>query len=599
MKVDLFSEKGDSILRICIVFLILIGSIFSSCQQETAKDNRPNIIIVLTDDQGYGDVGYNGNPIIQTPNLDKFAAENVQFSQFYVSPVCTPTRAALMTGREPFRLHITWVGQPLHPEELTLAEHLKTAGYTTACFGKWGNLGTHFPLRAIDRGFDEAVVHLKGQFSPPHNKTTYFDPILYHNGIEKQYQGYCNDIWFDEAEKFIEKNQNRPFFIYLPTNLPHLPAQVPESYYEQYLGKVAHDQIARSYGMITHVDERFRRMLNKLETLGLRENTIVIFLSDNGPSWDQEKIFMAGLRGHKGWVYEGGIRVPTIMSWPAGFKHAQKIDRIASQLDVMPTLLDAAGIETPAGVHFDGVSLMPLLRGDSENWPDRYLFSQGYPTAEPQIRRCFMVRNQQYKLVQQVGFKDESGKMVGSQPIPEDDFKYELFDMTIDPGEINDISAYHPEIVHEMTQAYENWYADVTQNPGFTWERAVVYVGAPQQPVVRISSYGGRRVNVVSPGPYRITMKPFGKIKWAPGDVWKGGPFKAKSNGEAFFEMGHISLIKDIETGAADCVFEQVILPEGMNHFKFRFEINGEKVHSVRDEDGDRLGPVHVTFELL
>jgi len=195
---------------------------------------KPNVILILTDDQGYGDIGYTGNSKIKTPNLDAFAAENVQFTQFYVSPCCTPTRASLMTGRYSFRLPVVWVGQPLHPDELTIADCFRTAGYATACFGKWGNLGTNYPLRAIDRGFDHAVVHLKGQFSQPHNKTAYFDPILYQNGVEKQYKGYCNDIWFDEAEKFIQKNKDNPFFVYLPTNLPHSPAQVPEEYYKPY-----------------------------------------------------------------------------------------------------------------------------------------------------------------------------------------------------------------------------------------------------------------------------------------------------------------------------------------------------------------------------
>lgn len=149
-------------------------------------DRKPNVIVVLTDDQGYGEVGYNGNPIIKTPNLDKFAEDNVIFSQFYTSPVCTPTRAALMTGRDPYRLNVPWVGHPLHTDELAMPEAFKAAGYATGCFGKWGNLGTHYPLRAVDRGFDYSVVHRKGQFSPPHNKTVYFDPILQVNGQDRQ-----------------------------------------------------------------------------------------------------------------------------------------------------------------------------------------------------------------------------------------------------------------------------------------------------------------------------------------------------------------------------------------------------------------------------
>ncbi|NQU75616.1 MAG: sulfatase-like hydrolase/transferase [Planctomycetes bacterium] len=167
----------------------LVGITATARSAYKHPQTKPNIILVLTDDQGYGDVGFNGNKIIKTPNLDRFARENVVFDRFYVDPVCTPTRAALMTGRHPYRLHITWVGQRLPVDEVTIAEALKQGGDATACYGKWGNLGTHYPRRAIDRGFDEAVVHLKGQFSPPQNKTAYFDPILWKNGREKQYKG--------------------------------------------------------------------------------------------------------------------------------------------------------------------------------------------------------------------------------------------------------------------------------------------------------------------------------------------------------------------------------------------------------------------------
>jgi len=569
----------------------LAGPVFA----RDAKARRPNIILILTDDQGYGDLGFTGNPVIKTPNLDRFARENVEFTQFYVSPVCTPTRAALLTGRYPYRLHVTWVGQPLHPDEVALSECLRAAGYATACFGKWGNLGTNYPLRAIDRGFDEAIVFRKGQFSPPHNKTCYFDPILEVNGKEKQFKGYCNDIWFDGAEKFIERNEKRPFFVYLPTNLPHLPAQVPEEYSRPYMGKAAHHQIARAYGMITHVDERFGRLMKKLEELGLRQNTVVIFMSDNGPAWDRKLIYMAGLRGKKGWVYEGGIRVPCVFSWPAGFKGGRKIDRIAAHVDVMPTLLDAAGVGCPKGVRFDGRSLMPLLRGGHAPWPHRNLIIQGYATGKPQIGRCFMVRNQRYKLVQQYGRKDQEP----AERIPEDNFKYELFDMTKDPGESHDIAAQHPELVERMKREYEAWFEEVTTSPGFTRQRAVIHIGSPRQPTVRVQTYGGRRVNVVHAGKYRITLQPFGKIKWARGDVWVGGPFRAGSAGKASFRMGDVHVSKKVEKGATECVLDNVLLPQGQRSFKIGFDVSGQRVFGGRDADGDALGPVHVTFERL
>jgi len=560
---------------------------------------RPNIILVLTDDQDYGEVGYNGNQIIQTPNLDRFARENIEFTQFYASPCCTPTRAALMTGRDPYRVNVPWVGHPLHPDELALSEALKAAGYATGCFGKWGNLGTHYPLRAVDRGFDYSVVHRKGQFSPPHNKTAYFDPILQVNGEDRQFKGYCNDIWFDEAEKFIEKNKGKPFFVYLPTNLPHLPAQVPKKYSDLYKGELIHDQAERIYGMITHVDERFGRLMAKLDELGIREHTIVIFLSDNGGIWLREQnMYKAGLRGKKGLIYEGGIRVPCVMSWPKRFERG-KIDRIAEHIDIMPTLLEAAGVQLTRKVKFDGMSLMPLLTGKvtPSNWPDRTLIMQGYPEAKPQIRRCFMVRNQRYKLVQ--GYGNKFLDKVTANRIPEDNFKYELFDIDKDPGENHDIAAQHPKMVKKMKRQYEEWFRDVSSNPGFTRDRAVPHIGSEHEKKVGLETYGAVEVKVIHTGRYRVTLEPFGVIRWAKGDVWDGISFKASSPGQASFEWGDIFVSAEVPDGAKRCVFEDIFLPAGEGHFKAEFKVSGKKVYGGRNAEGQVLGPLSMIIERL
>ncbi|MHC4250594.1 MAG: arylsulfatase [Planctomycetota bacterium] len=560
---------------------------------------RPNVILVLTDDQGYGDVGYNGNKITRTPNLDRFAREGVEFSRFYASPCCTPTRAALMTGRQSFRLNVTWVGQPLHPDELAMSEAFKAAGYATGCFGKWGNLGTHYPLRAIDRGFDRVVVHLKGQFSPPHNKTCYFDPILQVDGEERQLKGYCNDIWFDEAEAFIERSLGRPFFVYLATNLPHLPAQVPTEYSDPYKDKLCHDQAERVAGMVTHIDKRFGRLLAKLDALGVRDDTIVIFLSDNGGVWTRDLVYTAGLRGKKGTIYEGGIRVPCVMDWPGRFVAGRKIDRIAAHVDIMPTLLEATGVKPEREVEFDGVSLMPLLTGSvaQADWPDRTLVMQGYPTGTPQRRRCYMVQNQRYKLVQPIGNK-HSGHP-SAKPIPEDVFRYALYDIEADRGENNDIAARHPEIVAKMKAEYEAWFDDVSTDPGFTRKRPVMQVGAPQQTKTRFQTYGGMVIDVRHEGDYRITVEPFGKVKWAPGDRWVGGPFVAKAPGRATFRRADTRVSSDVQAGATKCVFERVPLKAGVKGFQVDFTVAGKKVYGGRDADNDVQGPLHVTFERL
>jgi len=557
---------------------------------------RPNIILVLTDDQGYGDVGFNGNKVIKTPNLDRFARENVVFDRFYVDPVCTPTRAALMTGRHPYRLHITWVGQRLPVDETTVAEALKQGGYATACYGKWGNLGTHYPRRAMDRGFDETVVHLKGQFSPPQNKTAYFDPILWKNGREKQYKGYCNDVWFDEAEKFIEKNRDRPFFVYLPTNLPHLPAQVPLEYSKPYAGKLIHDQAERAAGMIAHIDERFGRMMKKLDTLGLRDNTIVIFLSDNGPVWTGKQIFLAGLRGKKGWVYEGGIRVPCVMSWPAKWKGARRLSDVAAHIDIMPTLLDAAGVKLKKKIAFDGVSLLGLL-GGRKPMPDRTLVIQGYPHSNPQKYRCFMVTNRRYKLVQPVGYRKPDGTPYSPKPMPESEFRYELYDIANDPGERRDIAAEHPEVVAKMRRQYDRWFKDVTKNPGLTRPAPVPHVGHGRQKRVRILMHAGKVINVVHAGPYRITLEPSGIVKWKRGDIWDGRPFVSGGKGSAGFRIGDVSKTRTIDKGDKLCVFENVVLPKGRGNFRLTFVVGGKSVVGGRDDNGNVQGPVHVTFE--
>jgi arylsulfatase A-like enzyme len=559
---------------------------------------KPNIILVLTDDQGYGDVGFNGNKIIKTPNLDKFAAQNVTFDRFYVDPVCTPTRAAIMTGRHPFRLHITWVGQPLPTDEVTLAQALKQGNYATACYGKWGNLGSYYPRRAIDKGFDEAVVHLKGQFSPPQNKTAYFDPILLKNDKEVQYKGYCNDIWFDEAEKFIDRNKARPFFIYLPTNLPHLPAQVPEEYSKPYKDKLVHDQAERAAGMITHIDQRFGRLMARLNKLGLRENTIVIFLSDNGPVWNRDQIHLAGLRGKKGWVYEGGIRVPCVMSWPAKWKGARRVSDVAAHIDIMPTLLEAAGVKLKKKIAFDGRSLTGLLERD-EPVGNRTMIIQGYPTNKPQKNRCFMVTDSKYKLVQPVGYRKPDNKIYSAKPMDESLFRYELYDIVKDPGENNDIANKHPEIVANMRKQYERWYDDVTQNPGLSRPAPLIEVGHAEQKSVRILMYGGKTVRIVHPGLYRITLEPYGLVKWRKGDVWDGTPFVAAGKGRAGFKFGDISMSKVVNKGAKVCIFEGVKLPEGKNSIRPAFVISSKTVVGGRDEQNRQQGPIHVTFERM
>ncbi|MBM4042793.1 MAG: arylsulfatase, partial [Planctomycetes bacterium] len=329
---------------------------------------RPNVLLIITDDQCYGDLGCHGNEKLKTPNLDKLAAESVEFTQFYVCPVCAPTRASLMTGRYNYRTGAidTYLGRAMmHPDEVTLAEVLAAAGYKTGIFGKW-HLGDNYPLRPIDQGFQEALTHKGGGLCQPSDfpgNPGYTDPILDHNGKPEPTKGYCTDVYTDAALKFIEANKGQPWFCYHATNAPHSPLQVDEKYVEPYRKMGLGENTAKVYGMVANIDENVGRLLAKLDELKLAENTIVIFLTDNGPCGSQRDKgqpirFNAGLRDQKGTVYDGGIRVPFFFRWPAKIKTGRKVGTIAAHIDVLPTLAAACGARVPPDIKLDGLSLM-------------------------------------------------------------------------------------------------------------------------------------------------------------------------------------------------------------------------------------------------
>jgi arylsulfatase A-like enzyme len=301
-------------------WIALLGLALASCGGPELQEPSlpPNIVLVMTDDQGWAQVGWRGNEVIQTPHLDRLAAESVEFTRFYVSPVCAPTRASLMTGRYNYRTGVvdTYLGRAMrHSDERTLPEMLGAAGYRSGIFGKW-RLGDNYPMRPQDQGFDEVLVHGGGGIGQPADPpgNSYFDPILRHDGIEQQRKGYCTHIFFDAAIEFIERNREKPFFAYIPTNAPHSPYLVPDSYIEPYKTKGLDEKDAAIYGMITNIDDNVGRLVARLDDLGLAENTILIFMTDNGPT---TRHFTAGLRSQKASVYEGGVRVPFLLRWPA------------------------------------------------------------------------------------------------------------------------------------------------------------------------------------------------------------------------------------------------------------------------------------------
>jgi arylsulfatase A-like enzyme len=513
---------------------------------------RPNVIVIITDDQGYGDLGIHGNDKIRTPNLDRLGRESVQLTQFHVMPVCAPTRACLLTGRYNYRTGVvdTFLGRALmYPDEVTLAEMLRDAGYHTGIFGKW-HLGDNTPLRAIDQGFQEALVCTGGGLTQPSDPegNTYFDPILFRNGNAEKQKGYCSDIFTNAAMKFIEQNRSRRFFCYLPFNAPHAPLQIDEKYVAPYKAMGLDDTTAKVYGMVTNVDENVGRLMDKLRQLKLDENTIVIFLTDNGP---QQARYNAGMRGLKGSVYEGGIRVPCFVRWSGTLK-PNKVDRSAAHVDITPTLLEICGVRNPAGVKFDGISLLPLLRGDTVEWVDRTLYFQWHRGDQPEPFRASAARSQRWKLV--------DGK--------------DLYDMMDDPAEMKNVAAEHPDIVAQMRKGYEEWFRNVSSTRGY--DPPPIVLGSRQENPVTLTRQDWR-------GP-RASWNPDGLGHWEV-EVAQAGTYKItltlwqdKTPCAARFKLGDVSWHQSVKQGAPECAFERVHLKAGKTRLEAWMEPQGQTV---------------------
>ena len=382
-------------LFVCLV----MAAVLAGCDAPALEP--PNIIIVMTDDQGIGDLGVTGNPLIDTPNIDRLAAEGAHMTTFYVSPVCAPTRASLMTGRYNYRTRVvdTHIGRAMmEPEEITLAEVLRDAGYATGLFGKW-HLGDNYPMRPQDQGFEEVLMHRGGGIGqpsdPPAGENKYTDPVLFENGVEKSFEGYCADLYFDHAMAWLEREHRagRPFFAYIATNTPHSPYHdVPDDLYHKYRDRDLSeimlsddddaDIVARIFAMVENIDQNVGRLLDRLDVLDIADDTIVIFLTDNGPNTLR---YVGDLRGMKSHVHGGGIRTSFFVRWPARVEAGRQIDTMAAHIDVMPTLLEATGVEPPSGVTIDGVSFAPELEGRTNDRADRALFIQTHRGDVPQM----------------------------------------------------------------------------------------------------------------------------------------------------------------------------------------------------------------------
>jgi arylsulfatase A-like enzyme len=494
--------RGPSASLIAALHLgVLVLAACSPAASHVVADNtRPNVVLIMTDDQGYGDLSRHGNPILRTPNLDQLAEQSIRLTDFHVAPVCTPTRGQLLTGLDALRNGASSAtGQRflLKRGLTTMAEVFSANGYRTAMYGKWHLGGNFLDFRPHERGFDDAVWFLRGgvQSTPNYWNSDLMDDFYFRNGKYEQFKGYATDVWFELGTEFVKESSqsNRPFFLYLPLNAPHAPLLVPDHYRAPY--RHLDKNTATFFGMIANVDERIGQFLSMLEDEKLRENTIVIFLTDNGTAYGQD-VHNAGMRGRKGSLYDGGHRVPFFISWPNGeLRGPSDVDALAQAQDVLPTLIELCNLQAPSGLQFDGISLAPLLRG----------------AFQPELESRMLV-------VQQADHKGPGTVMWKKWRLVEN----ELYNVEEDRGQEVDLAVRHPDIVERMRVHYDRWWSGV--EPHLPLER--FRIGSNEE--VKLTAYDwwhGRRVpnwphlrrgdtsngrfelTVDIPGTYRVALR--------------------------------------------------------------------------------------------
>ena len=434
----------------------------SDAIQATAA--KPNVIFLITDDQGYGDISAHGNPVLKTPEMDRLHGESVRFTDYHVGPTCAPTRGALMSGQWTNRAgpwHTIMGRSMLFTDKVTLGEIFSENGYATGLFGKW-HLGDNYPYRPEDRGFQEVVRHGAGGIgqTPDYWNNAYFDDTYFHDGVPEKFEGYCTDVFFNEAKRFIKSqaDQGKPFFAYISTNAPHGPYHVPKEYSAPYQETASiNERLPYFFGMIANIDENLGGLRAWLEEEGLAENTIFIFMGDNGTA-NGHRVFNAGMRGNKGDAYDGGHRAPFFIHWPAaGFDQPKDIERLTAHVDILPTLIELCGLDPlPEDYTLDGRSLMPLLGNPQADWADRVVITDSQRVVDPVKWKDSSTMNERWRLI--------NGE--------------ELYDIEADPGQINDVAAQFPEVKAELRAAYEAWWADIS--PAFA-KTSRIHVGNPSE----------------------------------------------------------------------------------------------------------------------
>ena len=448
---------------------ISTGVVFAA---DSLTGRRPNIIFIITDDQGYGDLSCHGNPILKTPNIDRIHAEGVRFTDFRVSPTCAPTRSALMTGRHEFRNGVTHTileRERLTLKATTLAEVLRSAGYATGIFGKW-HLGDEPEYQPNRRGFDEVYVHGAGGIGQTYPGScgdapgnSYFNPAILHNGTFEKTNGYCTDVFFSQATKWIEATRGKqPFYAHIATNAPHGPLQVRPEDEARYSDKVParpaantkkanSNDVAKFFGMIANIDDNVGKLLTKLNEWGIDRDTLVIFMNDNGGTVGVQ-VYNAGMRGSKGTAWLGGTRASSFWRWPGTLKPGD-VNMLTAHIDFFPTLAELAGAKITNEVkdQVEGRSLVPLLTDSQAAWPDRTLFThlgrwpKGDSPETCKFSNC-SVRTSRWHLVSAAKPGDKN---------------WQLFDVTGDPGEKTDLAAQESRVVAELTRKYDDWWESI------------------------------------------------------------------------------------------------------------------------------------------
>ena len=454
-------------------------------ERRSGKPDRPNIILILTDDQGYGDVGRHRNPVLKTPHMDRLHDESVRFEDFCVSPTCSPSRCAIMTGMHEFKSGVTHTIMGRNRMSLrstTLAELLRGAGYATGIFGKW-HLGHEGPYRPENRGFDEAFTTIGD------TQNSHFDPVLLHNGKKEPHTGFRTDILFGLASRFIESHKDGPFFCYLPTYSAHAPLKAPPAYIKRYEGKAEGNEVP-FFAMLANIDDNVGKLMAKLKDWDLDRRTLVIFMNDNGGTFGVD-LWNADMRGCKGTSWFGGTRAMSFWRWPGTLK-PRSVEKLTGHVDILPTLAELAGIrlQPEHKRKLDGISLVGLLTSAEADWPDRMLFTHmgRWPTGKAASHKYALcsVRWRQYQLVRnepcddphcrgecRIFRKTEHGATKIAYSAKKGQFHYAwtprpghwaLYDTHKDPAQETDLAKDHPEIVAKLARAYDQWWDEVFKN---------------------------------------------------------------------------------------------------------------------------------------